>query len=54
MGVSGGQDAASGAREDAILAARSSVDRLVRDGVARGDAARQVSLATGIPRRRLY
>lgn len=30
------------------------VERLVHDGVARGDAARQVSASSGIPRRRLY
>lgn len=40
--------------EDALAAARSEVDRLVGDGVARGDAARRVSAATGIPRRQLY
>ena len=28
--------------------------RLVADGVARGDAARRVAAATGIPRRQLY
>ena len=36
---------------DAALAA---VERLVGEGMARGDAARQVAAATGIPRRRLY
>jgi 16S rRNA (cytidine1402-2'-O)-methyltransferase len=39
---------------DAEAAARERVRRLVADGVARGEAARRVSAATGIPRRRLY
>ena len=30
------------------------VERLVAAGTARGDAARTVAAATGIPRRRLY
>jgi hypothetical protein len=30
------------------------VERLVAGGAARGDAARRVAAATGIPRRRLY
>ena len=38
----------------AILAARAEVARLVAEGVARGDAARRVAAATGLPRRRLY
>ena len=42
------------AAEDALAAARQEVERLVGTGVARGDAARQVSAATGIPRRGLY
>ena len=37
-----------------IAEARAEVERLVAAGVARGDAARQVGAATGIPRRRLY
>jgi 16S rRNA (cytidine1402-2'-O)-methyltransferase len=37
-----------------IEAAIGSVDRLVAAGAARGDAARQVSKETGLPRRRLY
>ena len=41
---------ASGADE----AARAEVERLVASGVARGEAARRVAAATGIPRRRLY
>ena len=40
--------------EATLVEARSSVERLVRDGLARGDAARQVAAATGVPRRRLY
>lgn len=39
---------------DPLAAARAEVDRLVRTGTARGDAARRVAAATGIPRRRLY
>ena len=44
--------AASDAPDEA--AARADVERLVGDGVARGEAARRVAAATGIPRRRLY
>jgi 16S rRNA (cytidine1402-2'-O)-methyltransferase len=40
--------------DDAAVAARAEVERLVADGVARGDAARRVAAATGIPRRQLY
>jgi 16S rRNA (cytidine1402-2'-O)-methyltransferase len=45
---------ADGAVEDREAAARADVERLVADGVARGEAARRVAAATGIPRRRLY
>jgi 16S rRNA (cytidine1402-2'-O)-methyltransferase len=38
----------------AVDAARAEVEALVESGVARGDAARRVAAATGIPRRRLY
>ena len=38
----------------ALAAAQAEVEALVAAGVARGDAARRVSLATGLPRRRLY
>ena len=38
----------------ALEEARSAVERLVADGVARGEAARRVAAATGLPRRRLY
>ncbi len=37
-----------------LAAARAEVERLVRAGTARGDAARRVAASTGIPRRRLY
>ena len=40
--------------DDALVAARREVERLVSSGVARGDAARQVAAATGLPRRGLY
>ncbi|HSW42130.1 MAG TPA: 16S rRNA (cytidine(1402)-2'-O)-methyltransferase [Patescibacteria group bacterium] len=40
--------------EEALARARADVERLVADGAARGDAARRVAVATGIPRRRLY
>jgi len=42
------------AADDALAAARAEVERLVGDGVARGEAARRVSAASGIVRRRLY
>jgi len=45
---------ASGPDADALAAARAEVDRLVASGAARGDAARRVAAATGLPRRRLY
>ena len=44
----------SPADDDPTAAARAEVERLVADGVARGDAARRVAAATGIPRRQLY
>jgi len=40
--------------EAAEEGARADVERLVGEGIARGEAARRVSAATGIPRRRLY
>jgi 16S rRNA (cytidine1402-2'-O)-methyltransferase len=40
--------------ETAVARARAEVERLTGNGIARGDAARQVSVATGIPRRSLY
>ncbi|MGK2851836.1 MAG: 16S rRNA (cytidine(1402)-2'-O)-methyltransferase [Candidatus Limnocylindrales bacterium] len=58
MGSVSGSAAATadgGTSEDAALVdALGEVERLVHDGVARGDAARQVSVSSGIPRRRLY
>lgn len=39
---------------DAVSNALAAVDRLVADGVARGEAARRVAAETGVPRRRLY
>ncbi len=39
---------------DTVAAARGEVARLVAGGLARGEAARRVALARGIPRRRLY
>jgi 16S rRNA (cytidine1402-2'-O)-methyltransferase len=46
--------AAPGSLEDAESVARAEVERLVADGVARGEAARRVAAETGIGRRRLY
>ena len=46
--------ASDAAADDALAGARAEVERLVRGGVARGEAARQVAAASGIPRRRLY
>jgi 16S rRNA (cytidine1402-2'-O)-methyltransferase len=42
------------AHVDAFEVARAEVERLVREGTARGDAARRVAAASGLPRRRLY
>jgi 16S rRNA (cytidine1402-2'-O)-methyltransferase len=42
------------ARGSALVDARTEVERLVTGGAARGDAARQVAAATGLPRRALY
>jgi 16S rRNA (cytidine1402-2'-O)-methyltransferase len=47
-----GEAEAAGA--DALAAGQAEVERLVADGVRRSDAARQISAATGIPRRHLY
>ena len=38
----------------AVLQALAAVERLVGEGVARGDAARRIAAETGLPRRRLY
>ena len=37
-----------------LAAARADVERLVAAGIARGEAARQISSSTGIPRRQIY
>jgi 16S rRNA (cytidine1402-2'-O)-methyltransferase len=37
-----------------LAAARATVERLVAEGIARGDAARRVAADTGLPRRQLY
>jgi 16S rRNA (cytidine1402-2'-O)-methyltransferase len=42
------------AGEAALQDARAAVERLVADGVARGEAARRISAESGIPRRSLY
>jgi len=47
-------EAAAADAADAVAAARVEVERLVASGIARGEAARQVAAATGLPRRRLY
>jgi 16S rRNA (cytidine1402-2'-O)-methyltransferase len=49
-----GAPATGGDADDALARARAEVERLVAGGVARGDAARRVAAASGIPRRRLY
>ncbi|MGZ8528100.1 MAG: 16S rRNA (cytidine(1402)-2'-O)-methyltransferase [Candidatus Limnocylindrales bacterium] len=43
-----------GTDDDPEVLARAAVERLVGEGVARGDAARRIAAETGIPRRRLY
>ena len=45
---------AAAAADDALVAARAEVERLAADGVPRGEAAKRVAAATGIPRRALY
>ncbi len=39
---------------DALADARAAVERLVAEGIARGEAARRVAATTGLPRRSLY
>ena len=53
-GWPGGRPVSAEAALDAVEAARGEVDRLTAAGTARGEAARRVSAATGIPRRQLY
>jgi 16S rRNA (cytidine1402-2'-O)-methyltransferase len=45
---------AAAAADDALVAARAEVERMTVDGVPRGEAAKRVAAATGIPRRALY
>jgi 16S rRNA (cytidine1402-2'-O)-methyltransferase len=47
-------EAAAASADDALAAARAEVARLVRRGTGRGEAARRVAAATGLPRRALY
>jgi 16S rRNA (cytidine1402-2'-O)-methyltransferase len=47
-------EAAAASADDALAAARAEVERLVRSGTGRGEAARRVAAATGLPRRALY
>jgi 16S rRNA (cytidine1402-2'-O)-methyltransferase len=49
-GRGGGQKDADAAEAKALAA----VERLVGEGVARGEAARRIAAETGVPRRRLY
>jgi 16S rRNA (cytidine1402-2'-O)-methyltransferase len=53
-GTAGVATPGSGSRDAVIATARLAVERLVADGVARGEAARRVSEETGLPRRALY
>ena len=50
----GGRPADAVDEASVLAAARSEVEALVADGVARGDAARRVAASTGLPRRQLY
>jgi 16S rRNA (cytidine1402-2'-O)-methyltransferase len=52
--VVGMGEAREAPREDAVATALAAVDRLVAEGVARGEAARRVAAESGVPRRRLY
>ncbi len=54
MGDAGGAATRSADADAALDRARADVERLVSEGVARGDAARRVAARTGLPRRRLY
>jgi 16S rRNA (cytidine1402-2'-O)-methyltransferase len=54
MGAAADEDGEAGGAGARLAAARAEVQRLVEDGAARGEAARQVSASTGIPRRALY
>jgi 16S rRNA (cytidine1402-2'-O)-methyltransferase len=49
-----GAEVAAASDAERLAAAVTEVERLVAAGTARGEAARRVATATGIPRRRLY
>jgi 16S rRNA (cytidine1402-2'-O)-methyltransferase len=49
-----GEPVPSGAADGDVATAQAAVERLVAQGVARGDAARRIAAETGVPRRRLY
>jgi 16S rRNA (cytidine1402-2'-O)-methyltransferase len=53
-GAGAGAGEVAAAASTALDAARAEVERLVGSGTSRGDAARRVGAATGIPRRQLY
>lgn len=50
----GGRPADAADEATALAAAQAEVEALIAAGVARGDAARRVAAATGLPRRSLY
>jgi len=57
IGAQSGRTAASAttvAANEGLVAARAEVERLVGEGVARGEAARRVAASSGLPRRTLY
>jgi 16S rRNA (cytidine1402-2'-O)-methyltransferase len=55
VGTAGGLGAVRASdAEERLAAARAEVERLAAEGIARGEAARRVAAATGVPRRRLY
>jgi 16S rRNA (cytidine1402-2'-O)-methyltransferase len=53
-GVEGRERVGVADDEAAVARAQADVERLVGEGIARGEAAKRVAAATGIPRRRLY
>jgi 16S rRNA (cytidine1402-2'-O)-methyltransferase len=54
VGWGRGSAAAAAGPEAKLEAARAEVERLVAAGTARGEAAKRVAAATGLPRRALY
>ena len=54
VGMGDAAEPAAATAEADLEVARAAVERLVADGVARGEAARRVAAETGLPRRRLY